>query len=493
MKDTHMQAQSPAIHRLMKIARPDTFTAAIAAEIPVADRHTDPIILKNPVAQVPTVSVVTATALVVANMVGVGVFTSLGFQVADIPRGFPIMLLWIIGGVAALCGALSYAELAAALPRSGGEYNFLSRIYHPAAGFLAGWISATIGFSAPTALLAMAFGEYFSGAFPGLHVSPVQMSLALLWLVSLAHLRGLRQGSLFQNAWTYVNIGLIVALVVAGFASGKAEPISFAPRAGDWNVIRSAPFAVSLVWVMYSYSGWNASTYIVNEIREPQRNVPRSVFLGTLLVVSLYVGLNAMFLRTTPIEKLAGKVQVALAAASHVFGPEGGRIVGALICVGLVACISSMTWIGPRVTMVMGEDLAALRFFSKKTAAGVPAPAILLQLAIATVLLLTSSFRSVANYTMFSLTACSFLTVLGVIVLRWRQPNLPRPYRTWGYPVTPLIFLVVSAWMMIFMLREKRTESLAGVGTMVAGLAVYFLSPKQRQEQGVTPQLTPEK
>lgn len=425
------------------------------------------------------VSAFTATAIVVANMVGVGVFTSLGFQVGDIPSGFAIMLLWIVGGVAALCGALSYAELAAALPRSGGEYHFLSRIYHPSVGFLAGWISATVGFAAPVALLAIAFGDYFRGAFPGVHALPLALSVGILWLVTLAHLRGLRQGSAFQNVWTCANIALIVALIAAGFALGKAEPVSFMPRATDWHLVASAPFAVSLVWVMYSYSGWNASTYIVNEIREPQRNVPRSVFFGTLLVLALYVGLNAMFLHTTPLHKLAGKVEVALVAGQHVFGPERGRIVGAFICVGLVASISAMTWIGPRVMATMGEDFPMLRFFSRKTANGIPAVAILFQAAIASVLMLTSSFRTVANYTMFSLTACAFLTVLGVIVLRVRQPALSRPYRTPGYPVTPLIFLAVNAWMLFHLARSQPKESLASLGTMFAGLIVYFLSPKK--------------
>lgn len=425
------------------------------------------------------ISIITATAIVVANMVGAGVFTSLGFQVAGIPSGFPIMVLWMLGGIVALCGALSYAELASALPRSGGEYNFLSRIYHPSLGFLAGWVSATIGFAAPAALLAIALGKYLTGAFPGLHVAPAVISLGVLWLVAVAHLRGLRQGSVFQNLWTGTNIIFIVVLVVAGFLSGKAEPISFLPQKGDWDLIKSAPFAVSLVWVMYAYSGWNASTYIVNEIRRPQRNVPRSVFFGTLIVLALYVALNAMFLHTTPVSKMRGELYVALTVGSHVFGSQGGKIVSVLISIGLVACISSMTWVGPRVMATMGEDFSMLRFFSRRTAGGIPVAAILFQVIMATVLIVTSSFETVANYTMFSLTACGFLTVLGVIVLRFTQPGLPRPYRTLGYPVTPLIFLAVCGYMMFYLLKEKRTESLASIGTMLVGLLIYFCATKQ--------------
>ncbi|HET7155024.1 MAG TPA: amino acid permease, partial [Hyphomicrobiaceae bacterium] len=206
------------------------------------------------------VSTVTATAIAVADMIGIGVFTSLGFQVRGIPSAFALLALWIVGGITALCGALSYAELAAALPRSGGEYNFLSRIYHPAVGFLAGWVSATVGFAAPIAVAAMAFGTYFEGVFPG--SPPLLLGLALAWIVSLVHLSGVRQSSMFQNVSTAIKVVLIAAFIIAGFAFGSPQPISFVPSAQDLTYIFSAPFAISLVFVMYSYSGWNAATYI---------------------------------------------------------------------------------------------------------------------------------------------------------------------------------------------------------------------------------------
>ncbi|HEY7552382.1 MAG TPA: amino acid permease, partial [Hyphomicrobiaceae bacterium] len=221
------------------------------------------------------VSAVTAAAIAVADMIGIGVFTSLGFQVRGLPSAFSLLMLWIVGGVTALCGALSYAELAAALPRSGGEYNFLSRIYHPAVGFLAGWISATVGFAAPIALAAMAFGTYFEGAVPG--SPPLLLGLALAWIVSLVHLTGVRQSGLFQNVSTAIKVVLIAGFIVAGFAVGTPQPISFAPSAQDVGYILSAPFAISLVFVMYSYSGWNAATYIINEVRDPERSLPRSL------------------------------------------------------------------------------------------------------------------------------------------------------------------------------------------------------------------------
>jgi APA family basic amino acid/polyamine antiporter len=429
-----------------------------------------------------TVTTVTATALAVADMIGIGVFTSLGFQVTDIPSPFALMMLWIVGGIAALCGALAYAELAAALPRSGGEYNFLSRIYHPAVGFLAGWVSATVGFAAPVALAAMAFGEYFAGVVPG--APTLALGLGVAWLVSLVHLTGVRQGSMFQNVSTLLKGVLIVALIVAGLAFGDPQPISFAPSAHDLHTITGAPFAVSLVFVMYAYSGWNAATYIAGEVREPQRSLPRSLVASTLIVIALYVGLNAVFLYTTPMEKMAGQLDVARIAGQHIFGEAGGRIVGALICIGLVSSISAMTWVGPRVTMAMGEDIRMLRLFARKTKRGVPAAAILFQLGVVTLLLMTESFEAVLDFIQFSLTLCSFLAVLGVIVLRFMRPALARPYRAWGYPVTPVIFLAVTGFMMVYLVLERPVQSLAGLATMLAGLAIYGISQTQALRGG---------
>jgi basic amino acid/polyamine antiporter, APA family len=417
------------------------------------------------------VSTLTATAIAVADMVGIGVFTSLGFQVRGLPSAFSLLMLWVVGGITALCGALAYAELAAALPRSGGEYNFLARIYHPAVGFLAGWISATVGFAAPIALAAMAFGTYFEGVFPG--SSPLLLGLALAWIVSLVHLAGVRQGSAFQNVSTGIKVVLIVAFIVAGFAFGEAQPISFAPSAQDAGHILSAPFAISLVYVMYSYSGWNAATYIINEVRDPERSLPRSLLAATLIVLALYVALNAVFLYTTPMEKMAGQLNVAQVAGREIFGEAGGRVVAALICIGLVSAVSAMVWIGPRVTMVIGEDMPALRFFARTTLNGVPATAILYQLAVVTLLLFTQSFETVITYIQFSLTACTFLAVLGVIVLRYTQPDLVRPYRVWAYPLTPLVFLLVTGFMIYYLITQKPAESLAGAATMLAGLAVF--------------------
>ena len=424
-----------------------------------------------------TVGFFTACGIVIANIIGTGVFTSLGFQVADIQSGFALLMLWIVGGIAALCGALCYGEVSAALPRSGGEYHFLSEIYHPAVGFMAGFISATVGFAAPIALAAMAFGKYFRGVFD--FGSPVLLSFVLVWMVALFHFGNLRLGSAFQNLWTIVKLLLVGVLIGAGLLIEEKQPITFFPHAADTMSIFSGAFAVALVYVMYSYSGWNASSYIIGEVKNPERNVPRSLLAGTIIVIVAYVLLNAVFLATTPEVEMRGQLEVGLIAGKHIFGNNGGRIVGAMICLGLISAISSMTWIGPRVTMSMGEDHWLLQFLGRKNTGGVPANAVLVQLLIVNLLLLTRSFELVVVYIQFALLLCSLLTVIGVIVLRASRPNVPRPYRVWLYPLPPLLFAAITIWMMIYLLISKTTESVAGMVTAIVGFLLYFCAGKR--------------
>ena len=427
-----------------------------------------------PSSAVKTISLLTATCIVVANMVGTGIFTSLGFQVGDLPTGFSIMALWFVGGICALCGAFAYAELGATLPRSGGEYHFLGVIYHPVVGFLAGWVSATVGFAAPVAIAAMPFGTYLAEVWPASNA--LLLSLLVVWISTLVLLRDVRLGSAYQNGSTILKIALILVIVVAGFCVKASQPISFLPAKGDGGLIASAPFAISLYYVMYAYSGWNASTYIVGEMRNPAKSIPWSVGLGTVVVMALYLAVNAVFMRATPIPDMVGKQQVALVAGTHLFGEAGGKVMAVFICVGLVSTVSSMMWIGPRVTMAMGEDMPLLRFFSRKSKQDVPAAAILFQLLVSNLLLFTQSFEAVLDFIQFSLSFCSFFTVLGVIKLRYTHPGLSRPYRAWGYPVTPIIFLGAMLFMMYYLVINRPIESLAGFGMMLAGLAIYGTS-----------------
>jgi APA family basic amino acid/polyamine antiporter len=231
---------------------------------------------------------------------------------------------------------------------------------------------------------------------------------------------------------------------------------------------------------MYSYSGWNASAYISSEIKRPEKVVPRSLLVGTSLVIVIYVLLNAIFLATTPSEEMKGQLEVALIAGKHIFGENGGRFAGAIICLGLVAAISAMTWIGPRVTMSMGEDHWLLRWLGRKNEHGIPMNAVLLQLLFVNLLLLTQRFQDVVRYTQFSLLLCSLLAVLGVIVLRFRNPEMRRPYRVWLYPIPPIVFSIITIWMMFYLLRSHTAESLAGLATALSGVLLYFCAGTRR-------------
>ena len=420
------------------------------------------------------INLFTAASIVIANMIGTGVFTSLGFQVLEIQSVFVLLMLWVVGGVIALCGALTYGELGAALPRSGGEYNFLSETYHPALGFAGGWVSATVGFAAPTALAAMALGKYTTAVFP--IVDKTLIAVAVLAIVTWIHGNSLRAGSRFQDVFTLIKLALVVFFIFAAAFAGTKQAITLLPQPGDLPQLLSPAFAVSLIYVSYAYTGWNAAAYITGEMHDPQRNLPRALFRGTLAVMLLYVLLNFSFLLTSPIPDLAGQEEVGYISAVHIFGQLGGSIMALIISLLLVSTVSAMVMAGPRVLMVIGEDFGLFRFLSVKKSNGVPARAIYFQSAISLIFILTGSFERVLVFAGFVLAVVTFLTVSGIFVLRWKAPDLPRPYKTWGYPFTPLLFLVLVGWTLAFLLINKPTESLAGLAIIAAGLAAYPFS-----------------
>ncbi|GAB3301206.1 APC family permease [Hymenobacter tenuis] len=421
------------------------------------------------------ISVLAGIAIVVANMVGTGVFTSLGFQVVSIQSGFALLMLWAVGGLIALCGALSYGELAAAMPRSGGEYHYLSQIYHPAVGFLSGWVSATVGFAAPTALAAMALGRYAQSVWPT--VSAPALSVAVVVALAVVHSTNRLVGSRVQVVITGIKVAVLVAFVGAGLVVATPQPLSFLPHAtSDWQQLLSPAFAVSLVYVSYAYSGWNAAVYLTGEVARPQQNLPRILLTGTAIVLLLYIALNFVFLYSTPLPKLAGQVEVGFVVASELFGSAAGRLMGGAIAVLLVSTVSSMVFAGPRIVQVMGEDLPALRPLAHRSSKGIPVRATIFQTLLTLVFILTATFEQVLLYAGFVLSLFTFLTVLGLFVLRLRRPDLPRPYRAWGYPITPLLFLLLNGWTLRFIAQDKPLETLYGLGTLALGLVVYFVS-----------------
>lgn len=422
----------------------------------------------------------TAVAIVVANMIGAGVFTSLGYQAAGTTSVFPLMMLWVVGGIVALCGALSYGEMAGLFPRSGGEYNYLSETYHPAFGFLSGWISATVGFAAPIALAATALGKYGSAVLPD--VPTVAISLTVLLLITVVHSISITAGSIFQQISTAVKVILITGFIFGGlFLTTSPQSVNLYPKEGDWKMIFGNAFAVNLAFVSFAYSGWNASAYLATEIENPQRNVPRSLFVGTLGVMAIYIILNFVFLYTLPAGTYAGEqakdfskpLEVGALSATVFLGTTGGKIMAGMIALLLISSISAMVFAGPRVTQAMGEDIAILKPLAYKSANGIPLVAIGLQTAISVALILTASFDSVLYAIAFTLDIFTFSTVLGVFVMRLKAPKADRPYKTWGYPITPAIFLMATGWTMYFLLTNRTKESLIALAVVLLGLVVY--------------------
>ncbi len=411
-------------------------------------------------------------------MVGTGVFTSLGFQLIDIQSGFVIMMLWAVGGLIAVCGAMTYAELGAAFPRSGGEYNFLTEIYHPAIGFVGGWTSATIGFAAPSALAAMTFAAYAMSIFDVGDSTWLEkaVAIALIMVLATIHAGRRRNSSSMQVVFTVLKVLVIVLFCWAAVAMTEIpQPVRFLPSHGDGALLTSGAFAVSLIYVSYAYTGWNAATYLSGELEKPQRTLPWVLVTGTLVVTVMYVALNFAFLYAAPIAEMRGEVEVGFIAAVAAFGEAGGRFTGLVLAMLLVSTVSAMLMAGPRVMQVVGEDFSALRPLARVNRDGIPSTAIYIQAAVAIVFVLTSSFEPVLLFAGFTLALNSFVTVAGVFVLRWRQPDARRPYKTFLFPLTPLLYLSLTGWTLYFALRNRPVEGLFGLAVIGSGLAVYYL------------------
>ena len=429
----------------------------------------------------PKISFNTAVAIVVANMIGTGVFTSIGFQVIGIQSVFAIVLLWVIGGVMALCGALVYGEVGAAFPQSGGEYNYLSKLYHPVVGFLSGWVSSTVGFAAPVALASMALGKYVNSVF--FNVNPTFIALTVVLAITAIHAINLKAGATFQRYATYFKIAFVSLFIIGGFIFAKpSHIISFLPDSHSFqDVFANAAFAVSLFWVSYSYSGWNAAAYITGEIENPQKNLPKSLLLGTLLVSVLYVLLNMLFLYSTPVADLKGQIEIGHISATHIFGPQMGNVMSMVISLLLVSSISAMILAGPRVISAIGTDVKALRFFATKNKNNVPYVAVIFQSIIAIVLILTAQFNQVLELIGFTLTLFTTLTVFGVFILRKSKNTTPGIYKTWGYPVTPVLFLLINGWILYYGFTSKMESSLYGLLIVLAGLPIYFFGKNKAE------------
>lgn len=419
-----------------------------------------------------------AIALVIANMIGTGVFTSIGYQVGPLPSAFAILMLWLLGGLVAWCGALTYAEIATTLKRSGGEYLYLTKLYHPTLGFVSGWISTIAGFGGAISAVAIAIGSYSAPLIP---LPQKVTSIAGIVIISGIHLLGVKTSGWTQTILTSIKLSLILFFCVAPFFITDARSgIDFLPQPGDWSLIFSPGFAVSLVFVVYAYTGWNAAAYIAGNLEDPARSLPRALLTGTMSVVLIYLALNSMFLFTSTFQELEGQNDVGNIVAMKLFGFEIGRIFSALFSIALLSTLSAMTIAGSRVTEAMGEDYSGLRFLSIRNRFNMPHWAIILQAVWSVFLVLVSTFVEIVQYVAISLSIFSMLTVAGIFILRRNYPE--RPFRVPYYPLPPLIFIGVTCWMIYYMFREDPKIILYSVTTMIPGaLLHFFLSKKEKK------------
>lgn len=408
-------------------------------------------------------------------MIGTGVFTSLGYQLVKIQSVFPLMMLWIVGGVVALCGTLVYSELGAALPRSGGEYHLLSRIIHPSIGFGAGIVSATVGFTAPAVLAAMALGSYLSAVIPGLDQTLIA-AIVILGFHGL-HMMSVTWGTKFQDGSTAIKIGLILIFIAFGLFMDAPQSISIWPKLGDGAVMLSSGFAVSLVWVSYAYTGWNSAVYVAGEIHDPKQNISRSMLMGTAFVMVLYILLNYVFLYSAPTDAIVGQVEVGYISGIRIFGKMGAKIIGIGISILLLSTVSSYVYIGPRIMQIMGEDHAFIGFLKEKNSDEIPLNAFWVQLGISFLFILKSSFEQVLMYAGISLIITTTLTVISLFILRINEPDLDRPYKVWAYPLTPMIYLIINCWILFYSFRESTFEFMVGIGIITTSIALYYLIP----------------
>jgi APA family basic amino acid/polyamine antiporter len=406
-------------------------------------------------------------------MIGTGVYTSLGLQAAGVHSVLALVFIWITGGLVAFCGALTYGELAVRYPKSGGEYIFLTKIFHPSLGFLSGFISMTIGFAAPMAISAIALGTYAGNLIP---VAPVIIAIVVIVSLTVLNTTSFRTGTNFNFITAAINVSLILTLCIIGFVKGHHPDFELSFRQSDFKEIINPAFAVSLVYVSFAYSGWNSAAYITHQVKDPVKNLPFILISGTLIVLFLYTLLNFIFLYTVPLQELEGQIDIAFLAARNIFGSSGGKFVALLISIGLIASINSLLIIGPRVTQAIAEDYKLLRFLGTENKSGSPFFATILLTIVALLLIGTSTFEQIMTLIGFTLSIFTILSVIGVFVIRYRMKNNNEElYHTFGYPFIPVFFILVEGCMMLYVFANRPVQSLIGIGITLIGLVVYFM------------------
>jgi len=416
----------------------------------------------------------TAAALVISNMIGTGVFTSLGYQLADIQNTWSIILIWSIGGLLALIGAFTYAELGTNFDESGGDYIFLSRLFHPFLGYLYAWISLTVGFTAPIAISVMAMKSYLYPLNP--QIFNEWFGIGIILILTAIHSVSIGQSEKFQNLSTIIKVGFVLVLILLGFfyASGSENAINFDTT---WKSEIFLPgFAVSLIYVTYAYTGWNSAAYIVDEIDDPKRNLPKALLIGTVLVTVLYVLLQVVFLKHASFDQLVSKIEIASIAFTNLFGESGKLWVGAFIAIQLIATISGYLWIGSRITYAMAKDYSFWKPIAVKNKNGIPVKALWLQAIISIILTLTGSFEEVLLYASFVLQLMGTLTVASIFWLKSKKDAFKSPFK----PFIQIIYILFSLWALGYMLVEQPKESMIGLLFVFVGGITYFIPNKNK-------------
>ncbi len=432
--------------------------------------------------------------IVVANIIGAGIFTTSGILMGNLGNVGYLLMLWFAGGIVALCGALSYSELGIAMPRAGGEYTFLSQLFGPPLGFLSGWVSFIAGFSAPIAASAIGFGEYFYRAMPegyallpGMNISEMTikkvLAISVIFLFTFIHARGVSMGAKIQNWLTIMKIGLLVLLVIFGLWLGKGnwQHFSFSNTLTPKSFGGISTLGLGLLWVMFAYSGWNAATYIGSEVKNPRINLPRALIGGTLTVMVLYLALNIFFIYAIPPNEMAGVVSVAGLAVKLAFGLNTEMVVSLLISFALFSSLSAYLILGPRVYYAMASDgllFRSLAHVSKSS--GVPSRAIFLQGIISAVMVISGTFEQILTYMGVALGLFPIVAVWGIFRLRKLHPEAVRMP---GFPLVQIIFLSASIGMLTLSLKERPVESAIAIATVLAGVPVYyFFRTKYRRD-----------
>ena len=429
---------------------------------------------------------ITATSIVIANMIGAGIFTTSGLMAGNLPNPTWVLLFWFIGGMIAITGAMCYAELATRMPEDGGEYLYLKRLYHPSLGFLSGWTSFFVGFSAPIAASALGFAEYIIPD-KGLTVSGViiqdpvwikkVLALSVIVLFTVVHYMGHKFGSRIQNLLTAVKILIVFGLASLGMILGEGDWSNLQFQSGE--AYGGLAIGTAMMLVMFSYSGWNASSYIAGEMKNPRKSLPLSLLLGTGIVIAVYLSVNLFIFRSLPFREIQGTITIFEKASIAALGEWIGRILGILSALALLASLSAFIMIGPRIYFAMALDKLFFPFAARvHRRFGVPGRSILIQGSIALILALIGSFEQIIIYVEFALLIFPGFAVAGLFVARKEKIGESMAVRVTGYPVVPLFFLICSLLIMIVAYINRPLESTAAVITVLIGIPIYYIWAK---------------